>query len=178
MIWVIGAITAVGFALFAIWIVTRRRPEPSIAVDAALPRLDPVRAGLVTLAAAIALLAGVDAFADRTIEFPPISALLLAAAVAALMVALPPTRGIWSDNRRLAAALLASAWVAIGLATLPFAVMVSACGCAAPGPGYVPPAPLGLETRSWIMLAVAGGPTLLLLASSRLPDRIYARVAI
>jgi hypothetical protein len=178
MIWVIGAIAALGFALFAVWIATRRRPESSIAVDAALPRFDPVRAGLVTLAAAIALVAGVDAFADQTIEFPPISGLLLVAAVAALMVALPPTRGIWSDNRRLAAAILASAWVAIGLATLPFAVMASACACAGLGPQYVPPAPLGLEARSWITLAVAGGPTLLLLAASRLPDRIYARVAL
>lgn len=170
MVWLVFAVVALVFAVLALRVATRRRPTSAAFLDGR--PFDLARSGLALLAAAVASVAAMDAHADRTIEFPPIVGLLAVAAVAALALALVPSGGLWSDGRRLATALVACVWIAVGLAVWPFAVMASACACGG-DPSYVAPAPLGVDARGWITLATLSGPVLLLLAASRLPDRLH-----
>jgi hypothetical protein len=174
MAWVTLAVIAIIFTAFALWAATRRGPVPLI-VEAR--RLDLARAGLALLAAVVASIAAVVAYADQTIEFPPIAGILGIAAVAALALAVIPSSGVWSDNRRLAAAVVACVWLAVGLGIWPFAIAGSACACGGAGPDYFPPAPLGIDARGWITIAILGGPVFLALAASRLPDRVHRATA-
>jgi hypothetical protein len=173
MVWVIFAASAIAFAALALFAATRRSPV-SLVVETR--HLDLARSGLALLAAGIALVAAADAYADQTSEFPPIVGVLGIAAVAALKLALIPSAGVWSDNRRLAAAIVACVWLAV-LGAWPFAMTRSACACGGAGPYYVPPAPLGIDARGWITMAILGGPVFLALAVSRLPDRLHRTTA-
>jgi hypothetical protein len=174
MVWVIFAAIAIVFAALALWAATRRGPI-SLVVEAR--RLDLARSGLALLAAAVASVGAVDAYADQTIEFPPIVGILGIAAAAALALAFIPSGAVWSDNRRLTAAIVACIWLAVGLGVWPFAMAASACACGGAGPYYVPPAPLGIDARGWITIAILGGPVFLVLAASRLPDRLHRATA-
>jgi hypothetical protein len=173
MVWVVFAAVVIAFVVLA-WAATRGGSGSRVSVR---EQADLPRSGLALLAASIALVAAVVAYADQTIEFPPIVGILAIAAITALALALVPSHHPWSDGRRQAAAIVACVWVAVGLALWPFAVMVSACACGGGGPGYVPPAPLGIAARGWITMAILGGPVLLLLAASRLPDRLRRAAA-
>jgi len=174
MVWVIFAGVGIAFAVLALWAATRRDSIERVMVER---RFDLVRSGLALVSGVIALVAALDAHADETIEFPPILGILCVAALSCAALAFLPSRGAWSDNRRLAAAIIACLWVAIGLATWPFAIAASACACSGAGPYYVPPAPLGIEARGWLTIATLCGPVLLLLAASRLPDRLRRTAA-
>jgi hypothetical protein len=174
MVWVIIAAIAIVFAALALWAATRRGPISSVVKARSL---DLARSGLALLAAVVASVAAVDAYADQTIEFAPIVGILGIAAVAALALALIPPVGVWSDNRRLTAAIVACIWLAVGLGVSPFALGGSACACGGAGPYYVPPAPLGIDARGWITMAILGGPLLLAVAASRLPDRLHRATA-
>ena len=169
MVWLILAAIAIVFAALALWAATQRGPIP---LGGQRRRPDLARSGSALLAAAVASVAAVDAYADQTIEFPPIVGILGIAAVAALALAFLPLDGGWSANRRLAAAIVACIWFAVGVGVWPFAIAASACACTGVGPYYVPPAPFGIDARGWITMAVLAGPLLLALAASRLPDRL------
>jgi hypothetical protein len=177
VVWVILTLVAVVFALPALLMAIRYRTRHvSGVVVGAERRLDPLRSTLALTVATLALVAGIAALVDQTIEFRPGEGLLLlVGAASAGAVGLYPARGIWTEPRRLAAAIVAALWAATGFLTLPFAVAATACGCSSTLPGYLPPVPLGIEVRGWISLAVIAGPVLLLLAASRLPDKASAR---
>lgn len=168
MIWVILAGSAIGFAVLTVWAATRR---DSIEPKRDGRRFDLGRSGLALLAAAFASVAAVTAYSDETIEFPPAIAILGFGVLASFAVALLPYHGSWSSTRRMAAAIIAAVWLGVGLVTWPFAIAATGCACAS-SPNYVPPAPLGVETRAWITLATVCGPALLALAASWLPERL------
>jgi peptidoglycan biosynthesis protein MviN/MurJ (putative lipid II flippase) len=174
MVWVIFAAIAIVFAALVLWAATRRGAIPLV-VEARRPDL--ARSGLSLLAAAVASVAAVVAYADQTNESPPIVGILGIAVAAALALAVIPPGGSWSDNRRLAAAVVACIWLAVGFGVWPFAMARSACACGGAGPFYVPPAPLGIDARGWITIAILGGPVCLALAASRLPDRFRRATA-
>ncbi len=174
MVWVILACIAIVFAVLVLWAATQRGTALS---GGERRRPDLVRSASALVAAAIASVAAVDAYADQTIEFPPIVGILGIAAVAAVALAFLPLDGGWSANRRLAAAIVACIWFAVGVGVWPFAIAASACACTGVGPYYVPPAPLGIDARGWITMAILAGPLLLALVGSRLPDRLFRAAA-
>lgn len=174
MAWVILAGVAIALIVLAFWAGTRRGPVEPVGAG---PRFDLVRSGLAFVAAAIALVAVLDAYADQRIEFAPIGVVFGLAAVASASLAIVPSRGAWSDRRRFASAIVAGLWAVVGLAVGIFAEVVSACACAFAGPNNAPSAAPGIDASAWITMATLGGPLLLLLAASRLPDRLRRTAA-
>jgi hypothetical protein len=175
MAWVILAGVAIALIVLAFWAGTRRGPVEPVGAG---PRFDLVRSGLAFVAAAIALVAVLDAYADPRIEFAPIGVVFGLAAAASASLALVPSRGAWSDRRRIASAIVAGLWAALGLAVGLFAEVISTCSCAAfAGPNNAPSAAPGIDASGWFAIATLGGPLLLLLAASRLPDRLRRTAA-
>jgi hypothetical protein len=123
---------------------------------------------LCLLAAVFVGFAGALAATDKTLTFSPefITLGLFAMAIAALALAAWPSGADWSRRRRTGAALVALAWALIGGPVLLVTIAVAGCVCGPGGPTYVPPAPLGIDTRHWIVYAVLTGPVLLLIAAA------------
>jgi hypothetical protein len=142
-------------------------------VPAIASRIDLARTGLAGMAAIIAGLSAVLYASDSAVNFPTIIVPFLAlAGVTAAALAVLPSRGTWSVNRRATAALVATIWAICDI-PVGFLGLLVATGCAcASEPGYVAPDLLGLGTDQWVVLALLAGPLLLLGAASPLPDRL------
>jgi hypothetical protein len=139
------------------------------------PSFDFIRSALTLVAAALAILTGLTAFADYSIESNPYGgSFFIVAGVLALALALYPARGLWGRARRLGVNSLGWIWLVLGLVSLPVFIMASACGCAESWAHSPAPTPLGVDARSWMFLTVIFGPASLLMAGTELADRAYA----
>jgi len=127
---------------------------------------------LCLLAAALAGFAALLAVVDKSFTASPelLSAGLAALAFGALVITTWPAAAEWSSRRRASAALTAAGWIMLAGPLTILTIAVAGCACAPGGPHYVPPAPLGVGTREWILLALVSGP-ILLLAAAALPSR-------
>jgi len=133
--------------------------------------MDRRRSILALASGALAWFAAVLASIDLTMSFTSIVVPILASgAVAALILALYPSGPSWTRRRRVIAVVVGIAWTVGSLATFVFAIAVAACACGG-GPGYVAPAPLGIQTRIWLLIAYTGCPILLLIAGGLRPRR-------
>jgi hypothetical protein len=139
------------------------------------PLFDFIRAALALAAAALAILTGLTALADYSIESNPYAgSFFIVAGVLAAALALYPARGVWGRGRRFGVNSLGWIWLVLGFVSLPLFIMASACGCSEAFAHAPAPTPLGVDARSWMFLAVIFGPASLLLAGTALADRAYA----
>jgi hypothetical protein len=139
------------------------------------PSFDFIRSALALVAAALAILTGLTAIADYTIESNPYAgSFFIVAGVLAAALALYPARGLWGRVRRFGVNGLGWIWLVLGLVSLPIFIMASACGCSDAWAHSPAPTPLGVDARSWMFIAMILGPASLLLAGTELADRAYA----
>lgn len=145
-------------------------------------RSDPARTSLVLLAALVALLATIAVLSDRTHgitwddSWLDERLILPVATVAAAALGLYPARGSWFSLRRRVSVVVAIMWAATGAGALPNAMTRSCCSLGVDiDVARAAVAPLGIGSIGWVFIAVLGGPLLLLLAASPLPDQLNAR---
>jgi hypothetical protein len=99
------------------------------------------------------------------------------AGVLAAVLAFAPGTSPWSYSRRAVTAMGGVVLAVTALPVLLFALAASGCACSSGGPNYVPPSFMGIQTETWIPATLAGGPILLVVAASALPDRLRQRLA-
>ena len=139
------------------------------------PSFDFIRSALAVAAAALAIVTGLTAFADYSVESNPYAgSTSIVAGVLSAALAVYPAGGLWGRARRLGANILGGIWLVLGVVSLPLFIMASACGCAATLAHSLAPTPLGVDARTWMFLTVIFGPASLLLAGTELADRAYA----
>src|SRR4051794_35487959 len=123
---------------------------------------------LCLLAGALAGFASVLTAADKSLTASPD---LLASGLAVLMgVALAfavwPAAAEWSHARRIRAGVAAAGWLLLSGPLLVLTIAVGGCACSAAGPDFQPIAPLGVDTRQWVIVALASGAVLLAVAAA------------